>query len=58
MARLAMLALAFFMLGGFAWLTLRVFVHDGLTVGTLVSIFVLLLLGVGIFGALLHRPDR
>jgi hypothetical protein len=42
----------------FAILTISVIVRTGIDVLTLVSLFVLLLLGVGLYGALTHPPDE
>jgi len=42
----------------FAILTISVIVRTGIDVLTLVSLFVLVLLGVGLYGALTHPPDE
>jgi hypothetical protein len=42
----------------FAVLTISVIVRTGLDVLTLLSLFVLVLLGVGLYGALTHPPEE
>jgi hypothetical protein len=42
----------------FAILTISVIVRTGLDVLTLASLFVLVLLGVGLYGALTHPPEE
>jgi hypothetical protein len=42
----------------FAVLTISVIVRTGLDILTLASLFVLVLLGVGLYGALTHPPDE
>lgn len=42
----------------FATLTISVIVRTGLDVLTVTSLFVLVLLGVGLYGALTHPPDE
>jgi hypothetical protein len=58
MTRLLVLALALAFIAGFAFLTISVVFQQGITLLTLISIFVLVLLAVGIIGALLHPPRR
>jgi len=43
---------------GFGFLTYGAISEHGVTLGSLVSVFILILLGVGVIGALLHPPDR
>jgi glycerol uptake facilitator-like aquaporin len=45
-------------IAGFAFLTLSAASHQGFTLATGISIFVLVLLVVGIAGALLNPPRR
>ena len=42
----------------FTFLTVYAAVHHGITLGTIVSIGVLLVLGIGIVGALLEQPPE
>lgn len=42
----------------FAVLTISVIVRTGLDILTLTSLFVLTLLGIGLYGALMHPPDE
>lgn len=58
MTRLAVLALALVFILGFAFLTISAVSQQGFTLLSAVSIFVLVLLGVGIVGALLNPPRR
>lgn len=58
MTRLAVLALALVFIVGFAFLTISAVSQQGFTLLSAVSIFVLVLLGVGILGALLNPPRR
>jgi hypothetical protein len=58
MTRLAVLALALVFVVGFAYLTIVAVSQQGFTLLSAVSIFVLVLLGVGIVGALLNPPRR
>jgi hypothetical protein len=43
---------------GFAFLTLRAISEQGFTLGSAVSLFVVLLMAVGILGSLLNPPRR
>jgi hypothetical protein len=52
------IAVAFAFTVFFAILTLSVIVRTGVDVLTLTSLFVLVLLGVGLYGALTHPPDE
>lgn len=54
---LALLAALVF-IAGFAFLTVAAAVEQGVTVATVVSAFILLLLAVGIVGALRNPPPR
>ncbi len=49
-------ALAF--IAGFAFLTVAAAIEQGVTIATGISVFVLVLLGVGIVGALLNPPPE
>jgi hypothetical protein len=57
MARNAALAGALFIIGLLAFLTLRVAITEGVDVLVVVSIIVLVLLGVGVLGALTAPRD-
>ena len=56
MRRLVVLAMALMFIAGFAFLTFASVVERGFTLGSLVSIVILVLLAVGIVGALLNPP--
>jgi len=56
MTRLVILAVAMVFITGFAYLTIVTVSQQGVTLLGAVSIFVLVLLGVGVIGALLHPP--
>jgi len=56
MNRRLVLAAALVFIAGFAFLTYRAFAEQGVTVLGLVSVFILVLLAVGIVGALRHPP--
>jgi hypothetical protein len=58
MARLAVLLAAAIFLVGFAYLTLSAVSQQGFTLASAISVFILVLLGVGIVGALLNPPRR
>ncbi len=59
MTRLLVLALALLFIAGFAFLTISAIVSQhGITLLGVISIFVLVLLAVGIVGALLNPPRR
>ncbi|HTR89033.1 MAG TPA: hypothetical protein VMG62_02865 [Solirubrobacteraceae bacterium] len=58
MARLAVLLLAALFLMGFAYLTLSAVSSQGFTLAGALSIFILVLLAVGIVGAILNPPRR
>jgi hypothetical protein len=57
MARNAVLLIALVMICGLAYLTVSVAVEDGIDVLVVLSIFVLLLLGFGVLGALTAPPE-
>jgi hypothetical protein len=56
MARILVIAAALIFIAGFAFLTYRAFAEQGVTVLGLLSVFILILLGVGIVGALRNPP--
>jgi hypothetical protein len=56
--RRLVLAAALLFIAGFAFLTLSAVSQQGFTLLSAVSIFVLVLLTVGILGALLNPPKR
>jgi hypothetical protein len=56
MTRLVVLSLALVFIAGFGFLTFRAIADQGVTVAALLSIFILLLLGIGIVGALRNPP--
>jgi hypothetical protein len=56
--RLLVLGVALVFIIGFAFLTLSAVAHQGVTLASLISVFVLALLGVGIVGALRNPPRQ
>lgn len=58
MTRLVVLAAALLFIAGLAFLTISAVSQQGFTLLGAISIFVLVLLGVGIVGALLNPPRR
>ena len=56
--RTTVLAIALVFIAGFAFLTLAAAVEQGVTAATLISVFILVLLAVGIVGALRNPPGR
>jgi hypothetical protein len=58
MTRILILALALLFIVGFAFLTISAVSQQGFTLLSAVSICVLVLLAVGIVGALLNPPRR
>jgi len=56
MTRLAVLGLALAFIAGFAFLTFAAVVEEGFSVASALSVFILVLLGVGIVGALRNPP--
>jgi hypothetical protein len=57
MARFAVLALALAFIIGFAALTLRSVAERGFTLASLLSVLILVLLAVGIIGAMRNPPQ-
>jgi hypothetical protein len=55
--RILVLGIALVFIAGFGFLTLRSIAEGGFTLASALSIFILVLLGVGIVGAFLHPPD-
>jgi len=58
MTRLVVLGVVLAFIAFFAFLTVAAVIEQGLTAASLISAFILVLLGVGVVGALLHPPDR
>jgi predicted PurR-regulated permease PerM len=58
MTRTLVLAVALAFILGFAFLTISSALEQGLTIGSLLSAFILLLLFVGIVGALFNPPRQ
>jgi len=58
MSRLLVLIVTLLFITGFAFLTIVAIAEQGLTPASLISAFILVLLGVGIVGALLNPPGR
>jgi hypothetical protein len=58
MTRRLVLAAALLFIAGFAFLTISAVSQQGFTLLSAVSIFVLVLLGIGIVGAMLNPPRR
>ena len=56
MTRLLVLALALMFIAGFAFLTFAAVVEEGFSVASVLSVFILVLLAVGIVGALRNPP--
>ena len=56
MTRLLVLCAALVFILGFAFLTIDAIAEQGFTVAGLLSVFILVLLGVGIIGALRNPP--
>ncbi len=56
--RTAVLAAALVFISGFAFLTVVAATEQGVTVATVLSVFILVLLAVGIVGALRNPPGR
>jgi hypothetical protein len=56
MARKLVLAAALLFIVGFAFLTYRAFAEQGVTLLGLLSVFILIVLAVGILGALRNPP--
>ncbi|HSZ12969.1 MAG TPA: hypothetical protein VK790_02920 [Solirubrobacteraceae bacterium] len=58
MTRIAVLGAALVFVAGFAFLTFTAIVKDGITFDTVLSVGIVVLLGVGIVGALRNPPRR
>jgi hypothetical protein len=58
MARIAVLLVAIVFIAGFGFLTLTTVSHQGLSIGSFLALFVLLLLTVGVVGSLRDPPRR
>ena len=56
--RTTVLAIALVFIAGFAFLTVAAATEQGVTVATVLSVFILVLLAVGIVGALRNPPGR
>jgi hypothetical protein len=56
MRRRVVLGAAFVFIAGFGFLTLSAMAEQGVTLAGLLSIFILVLLGVGVVGALFNQP--
>ncbi len=57
-SRLLVLTIALVFIAGFAFLTVAAVIEQGLTVASLISAFILALLGIGIVGALRNPPRQ
>jgi hypothetical protein len=55
--RLLVLCTALIFIAGFAFLTFRAIAEQGVTVAGLLSVFILVMLAVGIIGALRNPPQ-
>jgi hypothetical protein len=55
--RIVVLGAALIFIGGFGFLTFRAMAEQGVTVAGLLSVFILVLLAVGIIGALRNPPQ-
>jgi hypothetical protein len=58
MRRIVVLGAALVFIAGFAFLTFRAMAEQGVTLAGLLSVFILVLLAVGILGALRNPPPR
>ena len=58
MTRTVVLFLALIFIVGFTFLTISAALNQGITIATILSAFILVLLGVGIVGALFNPPRR
>jgi hypothetical protein len=56
MRRIVVLATVLVFIAGFAFLTVAAVVEQGFTIASLISILIVLLLGIGIVGALRNPP--
>ena len=57
-SRLLVLTIALLFIAGFAFLTVAAVIEQGLTIASLISAFILALLGIGIVGALRNPPGQ
>jgi hypothetical protein len=57
MRRIVVLGAALVFIAGFAFLTFRAMAEQGVTLAGLLSVFILVLLAVGIIGALRNPPQ-
>jgi len=57
-SRLIVLTVALMFIAGFAFLTVAAVIEQGLTVASLLSAFILVLLAIGIVGALRNPPGQ
>jgi quinol-cytochrome oxidoreductase complex cytochrome b subunit len=58
MTRTVVLFLALIFIAGFTFLTISAALNQGITIATILSAFILVLLGIGIVGALFNPPRR
>jgi hypothetical protein len=58
MTRTVVLVVALIFIAGFAFLTVSAAINQGITIASFLSVFILVLLGVGIVGALFNPPRR
>jgi quinol-cytochrome oxidoreductase complex cytochrome b subunit len=58
MTRTLVLGAALIFIAGFAFLTVSAAINQGITLASLLSVFILVLLGVGIIGALFNPPRQ
>ncbi len=56
--RTTVLAVALVFIAGLAFLTLAAAIEQGVTAASVISVFILILLGVGIVGALRNPPGQ
>ena len=56
MTRLIVLAIALLFIAGVAFLTISAAIKQGFTIASLISVFIIVLLAVGIVGALRNPP--
>ena len=58
MTRLAVTLAAMLFIFGFAVLTIHAVAEQGFSLASALSLFILVLLGIGVLGALLRNPPR
>ncbi len=58
MTRAVVLCVALLFIAGFAFLTVSAALNQGLTIASFLSAFILVLLGVGVIGALFNPPRQ